>query len=94
LLSGDVVTLQDRDRTSQKVTYSSSTTFRTMTGSTTSSALKVGEFIMVVGTRNADGGVNAKSITVGTAPPSNMGDHAGGNRPPPAGNPPIGHMGG
>jgi hypothetical protein len=93
-LSDDVITLQDRDRTSQTVTYSSTTTFRTMTGSTTATALKVGEFIMVVGTKNTDGSVTAKSITVGTGPPGNVGDHPGGNRPSPKGDPPMGKEGG
>jgi Domain of unknown function (DUF5666) len=72
-LSGDTITIETRDKDSQTVTYSSSTTFRTMSGSSTSAALKVGDFIGVEGTRHSNGSVTATSIMIGTNSPGSMG---------------------
>jgi len=80
-LSGDTVTIQTRGGTSQTVTYASTTTFRTSSGTSTSSALKVGEFIAVNGTTNSDGSVSATSIMISLNPPGPMGP-GGGGRPP------------
>jgi hypothetical protein len=90
-LSGDTITIQTRDTTSETVTYSSSTKFRTMSGSSKAAALKVGDFIGVQGTKNTDGSVTATSIIFGTSAPGPMGQggrHPGGQRPPGAGSPP------
>jgi hypothetical protein len=80
-LSGDTVTLQTRDGTSQVVTYASTTTFRTSSGTSTSSALKVGDFVAVNGTTNSDGSVSATSLMISANPPGPMGQ-GGGGRPP------------
>jgi len=80
-LSGDTVTIQTRGGTSQTVTYASTTTFRTGSGTSNSSALKVGDFIAVKGTTNSDGSVSATSIMISTNPPGPMGQ-GGGGRPP------------
>lgn len=81
-LSGDDVTLAGRNSASQTVVYSASTTFATMSGSTTSSALKVGEFITVHGTKKPDGDVDATSIMISTGPPGGpKGNPARGQRP-------------
>ena len=74
------------------VVYSSSTTFKTMAGTrgsgTTSSssaaALKVGDFVGVDGTKNADGTVDASSVTIGTGmPPGGRGGPPGLEGAPP-----------
>jgi hypothetical protein len=87
-LSGTDITVQERDKTSETIVFSSSTTFRTMSGTTTSSALKVGDFIAVLGTKNPDGTVTATSVMTG-APPNGRGGPGGH----PAGKPPAGVAG-
>jgi hypothetical protein len=75
-LSGDDITLDSNAKSSVTVVYSSNTTFKTNpgpSGGTTSSAsaLKVGAFIGVTGTKNSDGSVTAASVTIGR--PAQMG---------------------
>jgi Domain of unknown function (DUF5666) len=101
-LSGNTITIQSRDNTSETVTYTGSTTFRARSGPSTAAALKVGDFIRVQGTKESDGTVTATSIEVGTGAPGPMGPggrHAGGRHPggqppqgagSPAGGPPSG----
>ena len=82
-LNGDDMTVQTQGDKSVTVVYSSSTTFRTMSGArasgTTSSsssaaALKVGDFVGVDGTKNTNGTVSASSVTIGTGrPPGGQG---------------------
>jgi hypothetical protein len=81
-VSGDVITLSVRTKSTPTVTVdtTASTTYRTMTGSTTASAVKVGDFVSVQGTKASDGTVTAKTVMVGTAPPGKMGA-PGGKRP-------------
>ena len=79
-LGTDTITITTRESTSQTITYSSSTTFRSPSGSTTSSALAVGDFVGVTGTKNTDGSVSATSIMVATKPPGQMGRPQGANR--------------
>ncbi len=72
---------------------SSATTYKTMTGSqgatatTSASALKVGDFVGVQGTKSSDGSVTASSIVISAGPPpgSRVGPVKGGR--PPAGAP-------
>ena len=103
-LHSDDVTVQTQGDTSVTVVYSPSTTFKTMSGargsgtSSNSSAasLKVGDFVGVDGTKNADGTVTASSITIGTGVPSGgRGGPPGGKGAPPGrgsrgGSPPTG----
>jgi hypothetical protein len=91
-LSGDTITIQSRDQTTETIDFSSSTTFRTMSGTTTSSALKVGDFIAVSGTKNSDGTVTATSVMVGPPPMGRggPGGHRGAKPPPGRGAPPTG----
>ncbi len=78
-LSGDDITVQGKNSTSTTVIVSSGTTYKTMKGanggSSTSSrsALKVGDFIAVQGTKNSDGSVTASSILFGTGLPPGPG---------------------
>jgi hypothetical protein len=84
-LSGEIITITTRGTTSQTVTFSSSTTFRTMSGSSTSSALKVGDFIGVQGTTNSNGSVTATSIMISSkalGPMGKGGGHMPGGSPP------------
>ncbi|HEY1828963.1 MAG TPA: DUF5666 domain-containing protein [Acidimicrobiales bacterium] len=68
-LSGDDITIVGQGRTTQSVVYTSSTTFRDMSGTTSASVLKVGAFISAAGTKASDGTVTATSIMVGEGPP-------------------------
>jgi hypothetical protein len=77
-LSDDTITVQTRDSTSETVNYTSSTTFRTMSGSSDAAALAVGDYIGVQGTKNSDGSVTASSVMFGTRAPGPMGQ--GGRR--------------
>jgi hypothetical protein len=88
-LSGDNITIADRDKTTETVVFSATTTFRTMSGTTTSSSLKVGDFIAVNGTKSSDGTVTATSVMVG-APPMGKGGPGGhrGGKPPAGSGPP------
>jgi hypothetical protein len=93
-LSGDDITLKGKGSTTQTVVYSSSTTFRTPSGSTSSAAaLKVGQSIGVTGTKASDGTVTASSITIGV-PPAGRGPsgHPGGKPPSGTGSPPSGSV--
>ena len=86
-LSGDDITVETNATTTVTVVYSSSTRFTAKagpSGGTTSSAsaLKVGDFIGVQGTKNSDGSVTASSIAIGR--PQQMGK---GGRPPSGGAP-------
>ncbi len=85
------ITITTRQATSQVITYSSGTTFRSPSGTTTSSALAVGDFVGVIGTKNADGSVSATSIMVATKPPGQTGGPRGagtsGTTPPGTGAP-------
>jgi hypothetical protein len=72
-LSEDDITVETYGNTSVAVTYSSSTKFETgpgPNGGTTSgaSALKVGDFIGVQGTRNTDSTVTASTVVIGRPP--------------------------
>ena len=77
-LSGDDITVQDQSKAAHTVVYSASTTFRTTSGASSASALKVGQFIAVQGTTDTDGNVTAKSIVIGAKPPGKMGPGSGG----------------
>jgi hypothetical protein len=81
-LKGDDITVET-DATTVTVVASSSTTFKAGPGpggGTTSSrsALKVGDFIGVQGTKNSDGSVSATSITIGRAFRAGKGGPGGG----------------
>jgi len=92
-LSSDEVTVETNAKTAVTVVYSSSTTFRVdpgPSGGTTSSAsaLKIGDFIGVQGTKNGDGSVAASSVTIGR--PQRMAKGGGptrGGKPPSGGAP-------
>jgi hypothetical protein len=94
-LSGNDITITNRDKTTETIVFAASTTFRTRSGTTTSSALKVGDFIAVMGTTNSDGTVTATSVMVGSPPPGRggpggPGGHRGGKPPAGQGGPPPG----
>ena len=77
-LSGDEITVRTRDDSATTVDYSASTTFTTFTAkgtntATSASALKVGDFIGVVGTKESNGTVSATKIMVSTGPPGGTG---------------------
>jgi hypothetical protein len=90
-LHGDDVTVETNAKTSVSVVVSSSTTFTTdpgPSGGTTSSAsaLKVGDFIGVQGSKGSDGSVAASSVTIGrplhTGQRSPGGGRGAGGQPP------------
>ena len=86
-LSGDDITVETNAKTTVTVVYSSSTTFKADPGpgggtTSSASALKVGDFIGVQGTKNSDSSVTASSVTIGR--PQQMGK---GGRPPSGGAP-------
>jgi hypothetical protein len=65
------------------VTYSNTTTtFRRGIGSAGPSALKVGEDIVVMGTRNSNGSVTARSIMIGPSRPARTASAPKGSSPP------------
>ncbi len=91
-LSGDDITVQTQGDKSVTVVYSSSTTFKTMAGtrgsgtstSSSAAALKVGSFVGVDGTKNANGTVSASSVSIGTGMPAGgRGGTPGGKGAPP-----------
>jgi hypothetical protein len=98
-LSGDDITVETNATTTVTVVYSSSTRFTANpgpSGGTTSSAsaLKIGDFIGVQGTKNSDSSVTASSITIGRPQQMGKGGGAGGGggsgkggRPPSGGAP-------
>jgi hypothetical protein len=80
-LSDDDITVETNAKSPVTVVYSASTTFRTGPGpgggtTSSASALKVGDFIGVQGTKNSDSSVTASSITIGR--PQQMGKGAPG----------------
>ena len=79
-LSGDTATIQALDKASRSITYSSSTTFRTMSGTSSAAVLRVGDFIAVMGTKKRDGSVAATSVMIGMSSHGNMGN-GGSARP-------------
>ena len=85
-LSGTSITVRTRDSSATTVDYSDNTKFTTFSakGSTTAtsaSALKVGEFVGVIGTKESNGTVSATTIMISTGPPGGS-----GARPPAGGN--------
>ena len=94
-LSGNDITVQTRGKKTTTVLSSSATTFKTMSGpngtssTSSASALEVGAFIGVLGTKNSDGSVTASSIVISTGPPpGRAGTWAPGHRAaPPSGAP-------
>ena len=88
-LSGDDITVATNAKTSVTVVYSSSTTFKTDPGpgggtTSSASALKVGAFIGVTGTKNSDGSVTATTVMIGRPPQMGRGGPGGskGGKPP------------
>jgi len=68
VLSGDTITVETNAKSSVTIVSSSSTTFKTNGGggiTSGASALKVGDFIGVTGTKNSDGSVTATTVMIG-----------------------------
>jgi hypothetical protein len=84
-LSGHDITVSGHGSSKETVVYSASTTFRTSNAATTSAALKVGRSIAVMGTKEADGTVVAKTIMIGTRPTGRGGPSSRPGRQPPNG---------
>jgi Domain of unknown function (DUF5666) len=84
-LSGDDITISTRNSSAETIVYSSTTTFKTMSGTTTAADLKVGEFISVQGKKTPSGDVTANTIMIGTGPPGNHGGRPGQGGPPKGG---------
>ena len=85
-LSGDDITITTNAKSTVTVVYSSSTTFKTNpgpSGGTTSSAtaLKVGDFIGVNGTKNSDSSVTATTVMIGRPPQTGNGGKGGKGGP-------------
>jgi hypothetical protein len=92
-LSGDDVTVETNAKTEVTVVYSSSTTFRADPGpsggaTSSASALKIGDFVGVQGTKNSDGSVTASSVTIGRPQQSGEGGGPAKGATPPSGGPP------
>ena len=74
-LHGDEIVVQSKNATPTTVDYSSTTIFEAISGpngataASSVAALRVGGFIGVNGTTNADGTVTASSVTIGGARP-------------------------
>jgi hypothetical protein len=93
-LNGDDITVETNAK-SVTVVSTASTTFKAGPGpgggtTSSASALKVGDFIGVQGTKNSDGSVTASSVTIGRPPQMGKGGRPGsGGRggKPPAGGP-------
>jgi hypothetical protein len=90
-LSGDDITVETTAKSTVTVVYSASTTFKADPGpgggtSSSASALKVGDFIGVQGTKNSNGSVTASSVTIGRAQQMGKGGPDGsagrGGKPP------------
>jgi hypothetical protein len=91
-LSGDDITVETNAKSSVTVVYSSSTTFKTNPGpgggtTSSASALEVGAFIGVTGTKNSDGSVTASSVMIGRPPQMGKGGPGTGSK---GGKPPAG----
>jgi hypothetical protein len=72
-LSGNTVTVETNAKRSVSVVTSSSTTYKSNPGpngaaTSSASALKIGAFIGVQGTKNADGTVTATTVVIGRPP--------------------------
>jgi Domain of unknown function (DUF5666) len=94
-LSGDDIAVETKAKSSVTVVYSSSTTFKTSPGSsggTTSSAsaLKVGAFVGITGTKNSDGSVTATAVVIGRPDQMSQGGRGGKGGAPKGGKPPSG----
>ena len=94
-LSADDITVETNTKSAVTVVYSSSTTFKTNpgpSGGTTSgaSALKVGDFIGVTGTKNSDGSVTATTVMIGRPPQMGNGGKGGPGGATKGGKPPSG----
>jgi hypothetical protein len=95
-LSGDDITVETNAKASVTVVYSSSTTFKTNPGpgggsTSSASALKVGDFIGVTGTKNSDGSVTATTVMIGRPAQMGKGGPGGaakGGKPPSGAAPP------
>jgi hypothetical protein len=92
-LSGDEVTVETSSDASVTVLTSSGTTFESGPGpnagtTSSASALKVGDFIGVQGTKNGEGTVTASTVLIGRPPGTGRG-RAGGTGPR-SGTPPSG----
>jgi len=88
-VSGNDVTVQTRQDTTTTVVVSSATSYKTATrpggasSTASASALKVGDFIGVQGTRESGGTVTASSIVISnSAPPGSPAGRVKGGRPP------------
>jgi hypothetical protein len=86
-LSGDDITLETKAKSTVTVVYSSGTAFKTDPGpsggaTTTASALKVGVFIGVTGTKDSDGTVTATTIVIGRPAQMGKGGPGRGDKPP------------
>jgi hypothetical protein len=94
-LSGDDMTVETNAKAAVTVVYSPSTTFRAGPGpgggtTSSASALKIGDFIGVQGTKNRDGTVTASSVTIGRPPQIGKGGGpTQGEKPPSGGTPSV-----
>jgi hypothetical protein len=84
-LSGDDITVETNAKSAVTVVYSSGTTFKTDPGpgggsTSSASALKVGAFIGVTGTKNSDGSVTATSVMIGRPALMGHGGPGGGSK--------------
>jgi hypothetical protein len=89
-LSGDDITVTTNAKTSVTVVYSSSTTFKANPGpngggASSASALKVGAFVGVQGTKNSDGTVTATTVMIGRPPQMGKGGAGRSGKPPSGG---------
>jgi uncharacterized protein DUF5666 len=90
VLSGDDITISTHGSGTETVTYTSTTTFESMSGKATASALKVGEFIAAQGAKASDGDVTATDIMVSSGPPGRPGGQPRRGAPPKGGKGPLG----
>jgi hypothetical protein len=84
-LSGDDITVETNAKSSVTVVYSSGTTFKTEPGpgggiNSSASALEVGAFIGVTGTKNSDGSVTANTVMIGRPGQMGKGGPGGGSK--------------
>ena len=94
-LNGDDITVETNAKTPVTVVSSASTTFKADPGpgggtTSSASALKVGDFIGVQGTKNSDGSVTASSVTIGRPQQMGKGGPGGGGGGGRGGKPPSG----
>jgi hypothetical protein len=92
-LSGDDITVETNAKASVTVLTTSSTKFESNPGPSgggtmsSASALKVGDFIGVQGTKSSDGTVTATTVMIGRPPQMGKGGAPGRGGTPPAGAP-------